>query len=75
MRDSPLIQEFIEEGVQKGRRAALADLLAARFGEKKARPLLKPLDAITNRARLEELFLKVAKARGFAQVEKLFKAE
>lgn len=75
MGESPVVQEWMKEGEQrgeqKGRRQSLRDLLVARFGERKVKPLDKHLDALTDLAQLEALFKQVAAADDWADVKKL----
>jgi hypothetical protein len=71
MRDSPLVQGFMHEAQQIERRQAIRDLLVARYGEERTRPLDDALNRITDLARLQELFRQVAQARRLTQVVRL----
>jgi hypothetical protein len=59
MVDASLFPEFVLEGEQIRARKAVLQVLAVRFGEKKAKEFAESLERITDLARLEEL-LKLA---------------
>ncbi len=71
MHESPIVQEWVREGEQKGVRRAVRSLLVARFGERRVKPLDKRLDAMTDLPELEALLRKVADGEDLAELKKL----
>ena len=55
MRESAFAQEWVEEGIQISKREDIQGILADRFGEDSAEPLVASLKSITNREELNRL--------------------
>ncbi len=66
MRESPFIQECLDEGRREGRRASILAVLSARLGTEAAAEFTEPINHLQSLDQLSELLLTAAKCRGVA---------
>ena len=70
MRDSPVIQQFIDEAEQSECRRSVRELLVVRFGAEVAKEFEEALNGIENLQQLRDLFTAAAQARRIGQFRK-----
>jgi hypothetical protein len=70
VRDSPLVQEFIEEGEQNRARKDVLQVIELRFGKEAVREVSAAVNRLSSLQQLDDLHKLAVQARRFTQVRR-----